>query len=256
MVCAAAAPTSSMMSNHNAVFLHGWGSGPVVWEELMSLLGHAERCTAPDLRGYGNSRDAAGIRELADAVAGQTPKRCAVVGWSLGALVALQWAVMRPQQISRLVLISATPCFTNNENWIHGMDAGVFDRFAEAVRADVGTAMTRFISLQSVGDRNRAAVARALRSASVPNPEERVGMLSRGLDVLRHSDVRGVLARVSQPTLILHGQNDALVPVAAAQYLARTLSHGSLAVIPQTGHAPFLSAPEKVGSLVREYLDG
>ncbi|MEO7457192.1 MAG: alpha/beta hydrolase [Gemmatimonadaceae bacterium] len=66
-------------------------------------------------------------------------------------------------------------------------------------------------------------------------------------------DWRERLRALSTPTLVLHGEQDAL-PVAAAHQLAALLPHARLALIPDAGHMPFWESPAHFFDLVETFL--
>jgi pimeloyl-ACP methyl ester carboxylesterase len=69
-------------------------------------------------------------------------------------------------------------------------------------------------------------------------------------------DVSERLDRVSQPTLVITGDQDKLVQVADTRRLAAALPGATLAVLPDCGHAPQEECPAAFMSAVRQWLDG
>ena len=240
------------------VLLHGWGIRPAVFDRLAALLSPHYAVHALPLPGYDDTLAASpyDLDGLAAAVAARAPQRCAVAGWSLGAQVALAWARARPRQIERLVLLSATPCFVQRDDWRAAMPAALFDDFAGSVRADVRGALRRFVSLQTQGDAEAGRVARTLRAVLAVAPPPPVEVLDAGLRILGESDQREALDCIEAPALVLHGERDGLTPPDAGEYLAHALPHATFATLPGAAHAPIVSDPEGVGRLMLEFLDG
>ena len=52
---------------------------------------------------------------------------------------------------------------------------------------------------------------------------------------------------------LLHGSEDKLMPVAAAEWLADTLPLGRMSVLEHTGHAPFVSRPTECATLIESF---
>jgi len=73
-----------------------------------------------------------------------------------------------------------------------------------------------------------------------------------GLQLLDELDLRAALPDISLPTLVVHGQADAVAPVGAAQYLAGQMSAATLNIM-QAGHAPHLTQPETFNQLLEEW---
>ena len=239
------------------VLLHGWGMNGAVFDDFAGRLSARHEVLAHDLPGYGG-RPAAepySLEELANDVAMRAPRKCFVAGWSLGAQVALTWARAQPRQIERLVLIAATPCFAQRGDWPHAVAAPVLQAFRSALGSDPSGTLKRFCSVQAQGDRRANRVARHLRGACARSPTPDALALGRGLDLLLESDLRGVLGVIPQPALVVHGERDALAPVAAGECLAQALPHARFVVIQRAAHAPFVSEPETVSRLALEFFD-
>jgi pimeloyl-[acyl-carrier protein] methyl ester esterase len=205
------------------------------------------------LPGYAGAAEPAsgGIDTLARAVAAAAPERCAVLGWSLGAQVALAWARSAPRQVERLVLIGATPSFVRRDDWGAAVDSHVLHEFCVELASDPARTLNRFILLQARGDAAERELARALRT-HVAQANERV--LRHGLLTLRDTDLRRTLREVSQETLLVHGERDTLVPLEAAEYLASRLPRAALSVFGAASHAPFVTRTAEVARLIRAFL--
>jgi pimeloyl-[acyl-carrier protein] methyl ester esterase len=241
-------------SGPDLVLLHGWGAGARVWDGLVPELARNFRLHLVDLPGYGASEPCApySLDALAGAVAGACPSPVAVCGWSLGAQVALQWALARPAQISHLVLIAATPRFVAGDDWAHGVTAEALAVFERGLVEDAAATLARFIALEALDDTSRVAVTRALRSAAESTPSAIA--LAGGLEVLRTTDLRARLPEVTQPVLLLHGARDRVTPPAASAALAALLPNAQRTVIADAGHAPFLAREADTARAIVDFL--
>lgn len=239
------------------VLLHGWGMHAQVWNELAAALTHRFQVHAADLPGYGNSSLCAPYRlqMIAEALAREMPRTCHVVGWSLGALVALAWAQGAPRQVVRLALLAATPCFAQRHDWAHGVEPGTLAAFARDLESDYEGAIERFIALQALGDHDARRVVRALRDVAY-QPRPNLAALRGGLQILLDADLRQELAGIRQHTLVVHGECDRLIPPAAGQHLKRTIPGARFELISGASHAPFLSKPALVAAILSDFLNG
>jgi pimeloyl-[acyl-carrier protein] methyl ester esterase len=226
------------------------------FRELAHTLAGEFEVRVPDFPGYGGTPpcEPHTLEQLANRVAREAPACCTVAGWSLGAQVALSWARAQPAQVGRLALLGATPCFTAREDWRWGLAPDLLETFSQLVAQNVQSALERFVSLQVQGDEAAREVARALRAslAAAPLPELRA--LQQGLTLLRGTDLRSHLQEIAQPTLVIHGDQDQLVPVDAGRYIARELPSASFRAIAGAAHAPFLSKPQAVARLFAEHF--
>lgn len=233
------------------VIVNGWSMSRVVWEPLASALPQVRDIRYIDLDDSFPEL-AGGVEAAAQALARRAPARCDVIGWSLGAQLVLQWAAAAGGQLHKVGLIAATPRFVAGADWTAGMPKQVFDAFAQAAQAPDAT-LARFTLLQARGDARASTVARTLRTATGV-----VGEAARaaGLAILRDADLRPNAARVTQPVLLAHGAEDALVPVSAAEWLVRHLPHAQLHLFPATAHAPQVSQAAALATLLDGFFHG
>jgi pimeloyl-[acyl-carrier protein] methyl ester esterase len=59
---------------------------------------------------------------------------------------------------------------------------------------------------------------------------------------------------IPQPTLLLHGARDTLMPLSSAKWLQKNMPQAQLAILPEASHAPFLSDTLKSADIVTEFL--
>lgn len=196
------------------------------------------------------------LDRLTDALIDLQMRDAIVCGWSLGGQIALNWAQRQPRSIARLVLIATTPRFVNGADWNHGMDDAVFDRFELDLHADAVETLARFALLQAHGDANAGGVARRLREKLTPAAGRNRAALNAGLRILRQADLRAHLHAIGQPALVIHGDRDSVVPLAAGAYLARELADAQLQVAAGAAHAPFVSNPRVVVEQIRAFCHG
>ena len=171
----------------------------------------------------------------------------------VGALLALQAALLAPRRVGRLVLCGATPSFVQRDGWPHAQAATLLDRFDEALADDAAATLKRFIALFNQGDRQARAITRTLSKALAAETPPDGAMLARGLDWLRRVDLRAQLSAIAQPTLLIHGENDPLMPLAAAHWLADALPDARLKVFGGAAHAPFINDPERFARLLADF---
>ena len=153
---------------------------------LAERLAERYRVHVPDLPGHGRSRSEAlpELPTLAACLAGIFPTPTQVCGWSLGAQIAMRWAIDRPGQVHRLALIAATPRFASGDGWAAGSALGDLQAFARALHADYRRTLDDFIGLQAIGSAKPKQVLadfrRRLAHAAAPDP----AALDAGLRIL------------------------------------------------------------------------
>lgn len=242
------------------VLLHGWASHPQVFRGLVRALDKHCRVQVMALPGYNETAACTPytLERIADTLAAAAPKQCSVVGWSLGAQVALTWAQRAPQQVQRLALIGATPCFTQRTGgttaWPHAVTPMVMRQFTSAIKRDCPGVLRRFVGLQSLGDKQMVRVAHKLRTALFTHPLPALETLEAGLAILQATDLRALLPSIAQSTLVIHGEHDAVTPCAAGAALRAALPHARFESIAGAGHAPFLTDPDAVANLLQAFF--
>jgi pimeloyl-ACP methyl ester carboxylesterase len=101
-----------------------------------------------------------------------------------------------------------------------------------------------------------AAASLAKERRSMPNQEAHFLQAARSLMLLlgRPRHYQALIRRVRCPVLLIHGERDRLVPVAAARKVAAANPEWETAFLPDVGHTPQLEAPEVVVDLATDWL--
>ena len=235
--------------------VHGWGMNARVFDALADLLAADFDVHAHNLPGHGG-RDALPhntLQSWADDLAQQLPQGAMLLGWSLGGQVAMRAALDHPHRITRLVLLSSTPRFVMAEDWAHGMAATDLQDFGMALMANPQATLLRFLSLQTRGMTGQKALLQQLRQTLLAAPAAEGEALAAGLAMLRDTDLRQELPRLTQPTLVLHGALDTLTPAAAGAWLAETLPAAQHLEWDRAAHAPHLSHGEDVAAAIGRF---
>ena len=231
------------------VFLPGWcvGRGP----ELAAV--DALKGIILDLPGYRDAPLIADFYAAADDLATRLQPRTRLVGWSLGAQMALAIAARAPEKVGKLVLIAGTVSFVQRDGWPHAMPPEMLAEFAANVATDIEAILPRFVGGFNRGDARAKEVTRILLNLADPLPP--AATLATGLGWLRDVDLRPLAPLVAAPTLLVHGANDPLMPLAAAEALAALIPGARLASFADCAHAPFISRPEEFLERVQAFLN-
>jgi len=235
--------------------VHGWGMNARVFDALADVLAADFEVRALDLPGHGG-RDALADNTLqgwADDLVQQLPDNATLLGWSLGGQVAMRAALDHPHRIARLVLLASTPKFVATEDWARGMASADLEEFGAALLADPQATLLRFLSLQTRGMPGQKTLLQQLRQTLLAAPAPRSEALAGGLAILRDTDLRSELSRLTQPTLVLHGALDTLTPPAAGAWLAETLPAAQHVEFRRAAHAPHLSHGEAVAAAIGRF---
>lgn len=244
-------------SGPDLVLLHGWGFSSSIWQPIVDNLRASFTLHLVDLPGHGRSDTLdlpTDIERAADLIAQHTPPRAHYLGWSLGGLIAQALALTAPQRIAKLVLVASTPCFINNDHWQAGMPEQVFRDFAADLTQNYSATIKRFLTLQALGNPAARGTIKGLieqfAHGSVPN----ANALAAGLHLLRETDLRQQCTVIHQPCLLIHSDNDKLVPLEAGVYLQQQLPHARLCHVSAAGHIPFIVQADSFCQQVTSFL--
>jgi pimeloyl-[acyl-carrier protein] methyl ester esterase len=242
------------------VLLHGWAMHSGLWGSLLPRLTKRHRVHAVDLPGHGHSAalpsftlDAVVDALVAAFDAEEQP--LTVVGWSLGGLVAMRWAVAEPARVGRIALVCTSPRFVAGDDWPHAMARQTLERFGDELHVAWKLTVQRFLALQMQGSEHGRATLCALRERLFARGEPSPKALFGALDAIRHADLRSCAPRIGQPALVVSGDRDMLTLPGAGRWLADNIPDARFALIPGAAHAPFLSHPDAFGTILDEFLD-
>jgi pimeloyl-[acyl-carrier protein] methyl ester esterase len=242
------------------VLLHGWGLNVRVWDGLTAALCDRFRIIAVDLPGHGRSvwvPERSSLAEQAAQIAetvGAITAEYSLLGWSLGGQMALQLVATADQAADRLVLIATTPRLTAGPDWPHGAPPERLAAQAQGLETDYRRTVSDFLELQVRGSAGSAAALEQLRAALFAHGYPGVAALARGLELLRETDLRPLLANITLPTLVIAGQYDRVTLPAASHALADALANARYVEIRRAAHAPFLSHLPELNTLLSDFL--
>jgi pimeloyl-[acyl-carrier protein] methyl ester esterase len=169
-----------------------------------------------------------------------------ILGWSLGGQIALEWARLEPERVRAIVLMCTTPSFVQRPGWTRAMTRATLSQFGDELTLAYRQTLQRFVLLQLQGSEHTREALASLRSQLFARGEPSPKTLRDWLELIASTDLRGSIGTISQPALVIAGDRDTIAPAGAGRWLASALPGASLAIIPGSGHAPFLSHPDAV----------
>lgn len=241
------------------LLLHGFGSSLHTWEDWAARLAPAHRVVRLDLPGFGltgadpsgdysDERTVAVLAALLDRLG---IPRTVVVGSSMGGRFAWRFAAAYPERVVKLVLMA--PDGFASGGVAYGQKQAV-PAMARLLRYTLPMAMLRANIAPSYAEPQRltdAVVARYRDMLLAP------GVRAAVLDRMAQSvlpDPVPILRTLRTPTLLLWGEQDAMIPSRnAADYLA-ALPDARAVLLPGLGHVPMEEAPERALAPVLDFL--
>ncbi|MXP67860.1 pimeloyl-ACP methyl ester esterase BioH [Pantoea sp. Aalb] len=231
--------------NHNLMLLHGWGLNAEIWQIIVAKLSLHLRLHLLDLPGFSRSKKFGPLTlpEMAQILLPYLPSRTILLGWSLGGLVATQIALTNPQSISALISVASSPCFTARDNW-PGIKPITLQVLQKQLANNFHSTIERFLMLQVMGAKNTRKDIYKIKDLIFAQPISTVEVLESGLKILKNTDLRPYLPKITIPFLRIYGSLDVLVPRKICNELDTYLPTSSSIVMDKTTHAPFISHPE------------
>ncbi len=249
--------TRTLGQGTDLVLVHGWGMHGAVWGDFAERLASQFRVTLVDLPGHGRSPALTpfSLQPVTRAVLEAVPRRAHWLGWSLGALIALNVAHCHPDRVNRLILLAGSPRFLADTDW-PGLEPGLLERFADDFASDYAASLRRFLLLQNMGQDQARVFHKQLAARLLDCPRPDPGALAGGLGLLKETDLRAVLAGLSQPVLQILGGRDRLTPRELGPAMRRLGGRCEVHLLDSAGHLPFLTHQDETLSLIRRFLSG
>jgi pimeloyl-ACP methyl ester carboxylesterase len=235
------------------VFVHGAAFDHSVWQWQSRYFAHHGRCVlAVDLPGHGRSpgllraRVEDWARWLVAVLDAAGLAQAALVGHSMGSLVALQAALQAPKRVSRLALVGCAVPMAVGEAFLAAA------REAPAVAFDMeatwGHARLSQLSASAVPGSTLLGASRGLNARSRP------GALSAALEACNaYRPDPEALRALALPTLVVAGKRDQMTPFKAGRALASEIPGARLVAL-EAGHSMMSEAPRELLGALRDFL--
>ena len=219
------------------ILLHGLSGSQGWWRYTMAELAREFSVVAPELVGFGRTskpRVVPGLTELAEITAEWAAqmgiRTASVVGHSMGGQIAIHLAADHPELVSRLVLVAPA-----------------------GIPRELHTSALFRLGAELIPPR-RWGRLRFLPTIALDAARAGPRVLLIALQKLLADDVRPLLPRLTQPTLLIWGALDPLVPLSHGEMMNELLPDSRLVVLENAAHNPMVDRPAEFNEALLAFL--
>ncbi|ASF47326.1 alpha/beta fold hydrolase [Methylovulum psychrotolerans] len=235
-------------SGQPVVFSHGWPLSSDAWEnQMVYLAANGYRCIAHDRRGHGRSSQPwqgndmdTYADDLAELIAKLDLNAITLIGHSTGGGEVARYIGRHGSgRVTKVVLIGAvTPGLLKTSDHPDGIPMKVFDAIRAGVSADRAQFFRQLAKQFYGADRPEAKISKGLRNAFWFQAMQ--GGLKNELDCIKafsETDFREDLKKFAVETLIIHGDQDQMVPIDASAHASyQLIKNAVLKIYPDAPH--------------------
>jgi sigma-B regulation protein RsbQ len=242
---------------------HGFGCDQNLWRLVVPELAARYRVVLFDHTGAGRSDLSAWTPErygTLDGYADDVLALCheldltdvVLVGHSVSAMIAVLAANHEPDRFAKLVLLTPSPCYIDDEDYRGGFSREDIDELLEALESNYlgwSAAMAPVI----MGNPDRPELGEELTNSFCRTDPAIARVFARATFL---SDNRADLAKVSVPTLVVECTQDAIAPPEVGRFTHENIAGSRLVTLDAIGHCPQLSAPEATVAAITGFVSG
>lgn len=246
------------------LLVHGWAAHGGFFSDLQRRLSRSHRVLTPTLRGHPGS-DAGEAPLSIDTLAADLVhfaealglKNVAALGWSMGAMVLWAAAPALGARVASFIVEDMGPRLVAGADWSFGLSggygAGDVDATLKDIRADWPAYVSRFAP-RMFAPRSREERPDLIDWAAAEMSNADPAAMAALWASMTAQDFRAALARIAQPTLVIHGGDSQVYPDGATAFVAAAAPNARRIVIPGAGHVPHLEAPEAFFNHVEAFV--
>jgi len=251
------------------ILIHGFGSRKEGWFCQIGALSQRYQVITIDLRNSGKTdhpNDPITMEQFVEDIKGLMDflniNQVSLVGESMGGMIGLQFALMYPNRLNKLILINTT----YSSDWLtdillgeqirsieikkqdpekHFWDQAVFLYHQKIRRQMQSDSKRKFYDLWSVED---------LIKKDLDNPITAQDLRNQA-SALRDFNVYNRLSEIKNKTLIIAASHDRVFPISIMKEMNRSIPNSELKIIKNAGHGSSTSRAPEINQIILEFLD-
>ncbi len=232
------------------VLIHGYPLDHTTWQDVTPLLEKGFDLILPDLRGLGQSSEVESVytvSDLASDIAGLLDhlkiEKAIVAGHSMGGYVALAFARAYPQRLAGLGMISSQVAADSPER-----REGRYKSAVEVAEKGVGQ-VAESMAPKLSANRHVQTFARDLIGR-----QKAAGVIGSLKAMAERPDSTDLLKAIKTPTVIVHGDTDALISVERGREMKGIASGAHYFELPELGHMLMMENPQVVANALKSFI--
>lgn len=229
-----------MNASKNLVFIHGWGATAKIFKTVFYYLKDDFNIHYFDLPGFGNTpiEKIMTLKDYAEFVykflKENNIKKPIIIGHSFGGAIAIKLALLYPESISKLILVSASAIRRPRHKIM------LIKKIADFIKPFLPKKLRKLI-LRILGlDKTDYAQIDSLK-------------LKETFKNIISEDLSIYLPTIKMPTLVIWGEKDNITPLEDGELIAKSIPDAKLLVIKNAGHFRFLEKPEEITKLIKDF---
>jgi 2-succinyl-6-hydroxy-2,4-cyclohexadiene-1-carboxylate synthase len=231
------------------VLLHGFTQTRQSWRRTIAALDGRYRAIAPDLPGHGllSERRPASLAAVLAYLAALIDEPHALAGYSMGGRIALHAALARPELVTRLILLGASPGLADPGERAarRAADDALADRIEQIGVERFAAEWAELPLWEGQPERVRAAA----NADRLRNTADGLAAALRGLGTGALEPLWDQLGELAMPVTLVAGERDAKFR-GIAERMAERIPRAEVRVISGAGHAAQLERPELVAAAI------
>ena len=240
-------------SGPTVILLHGLGGSSVVWNFNIGPLAEKFHVVVPDQIGFGKSdKPLVNYRirtyvDFLDQFCKQLKiERATLVGNSMGGWIAAMYTASFPDRVDKLVLVDAAGYAPPKD-----VDTRAFFSLNPTTRAETKILLSKVFYNKAF--QTDAAIDQAIATRMAAGDGYTIKSITES--IIRGEDfLDDVVKTIKQPTLIIWGRQDGLVPLANGERFNKDIAGSKMVVIDECGHIPNTEKPGEFNAALLKFL--
>ena len=238
------------------VLIHGYPFNRSLWKEQVAALSAGHRVIAPDLRGFGESEASDGtatMSRMAQDVALLLDHleiaRATIAGLSMGGYVALAFYKQFASRVRALILAD-TRAQADSDEAKQTRAQQAEKALTEGMAGIADAMLPKLLTPDTVS--KRPEIVKRVRDMMLKTKPEGAAAALRGM--AGRDDQTSLLPKITVPTLILVGAEDAITPVADSEQMHQAIAGSRLVVLENAGHVSNLERTDEFNQALIDFL--